>query len=94
MNYINFKDILINPVETIPNLSEKDIRLIIIEVIIAYLGKKTSLRTVAKTALLIKTYNAKLLSVKLKSDLDELSAMYVEEEVLTDILVELARANS
>lgn len=93
MNQINFNDIRISPIDIIPKLSEKDIRVIIIEVIHAYLEKKILLRTVAEIAELIRKYNVSLLSLDLKNDLDELSLMYVEEEVLTDILVELARDN-
>lgn len=65
----------------------------IIEVLTAYLQKKLTLKTVSEVAKLIKKYKVRVLSLELISDLDELSAMYIQEEVLTDILVELAENN-
>lgn len=86
---VNFNDILINPIHNVPILSEKDIRIIIIEVILAYLEKKISLKTVAKVANLIKQYNKNVLSMNLKSDIEEIRSLSVIEDVLANILEDL-----
>lgn len=92
MNGVTYIDILHNPKNVIPSLSEKEITLIVTEMILSYIERKINLKVLSEVAILIKNYSLNSLSKNIKKDLEEISTMYVNEIVLTDILEELNKA--
>lgn len=86
---ISYNKVLLNPEKVVPSLSEKEIRIIIVQTLLSYSEKTINLKTLAKVADLIKQYNKSSLSVDLKSDIEEIRTLAFVEDVLADILEEL-----
>lgn len=88
---IDYYDILYDAKKVLPLLSEKEIKIIMIQAIYAYLSNTISLTKLSKISLLIKIYysNYPNLSYDLRNDLEEIKSMYSIEEILVDILSEM-----
>jgi hypothetical protein len=88
----NIDNILIDPQNFIPSLSEKEIKKLLADAIRAYFDKKITLSTLAQTAQSIKKYSSIPLN-EIESDIEEIRSLTFVKEMLNDIAENLNNTN-
>ncbi len=94
-NIKNLNSTLNQPKETVPNLTNDDIELLLMETILAYIDNKIDLKTLIELAKAIKKYSVTIFSKKTDDSIQTILELknYSNniQEILTDVLQDLVK---
>ena len=83
------RNILYKPAEIIPQLSQEEIQILLIQTIKLYRKHNITLETLVKCTANIKRYKNVALTSEMQKIIEEIQSFYTVDSVLSDILQEL-----